>query len=412
MLFFSVIWIVNSTQSFYFEPGKFRGFTSSIYEFKATIFWCIYFILLINGIWYLFKNKSKTFKFEKFIKNASMTSIILLILGYIGANVPLLNFLNYYYFGQQKLGITRSNPFEFNTWAEKLSWRGFYASAETIGEFYGLCIILIIYSYTRKKLLNSVEILGLVASFFGIYFSNNRTAMFLAFLFSIYLIIENKHFKKTAAGLLTFFGVVIFIYLVGVDDLTYELDFITTRISTNANSYSYGEISSSFTRWINSNYGNQGFLSGLFGFFSFIGYFLNRSQRWGIFFARYNPTYLEAMVGSGPMSLGQVYGETPIVQTETFLLPHSSLLSFLVYFGFIGLISLFILLIYKYLVNKKLITTLGKLILLFILINSFKNDLVNYFAPFSIYYLFTIGILNYKNKLLFKISPMDSYENT
>jgi len=64
------------------------------------------------------------------------------------------------------------------------------------------------------------------------------------------------------------------------------------------------------------------------------------------------------------------------------------------------------------LVNKKLITTLGKLILLFILINSLKNDLVNYFAPFSIYYLFIIGILNYKNKLLFKISPMDSYENT
>ena len=412
MLLFSVIWIVNSTQSFYFEPGKFRGFTSSIYEFKATIFWCIYFVLLINGIWYLFKNKSKRFKFEKFIKNASITSIILLILGYVGANAPLLNFLNYYYFGQQKLGITRNNPFEFNSWAEKLSWRGFYASAETIGEFYGLCIILIVYSYTRKKLLNSVEILGLVASFFGIYFSNNRTAMFLAFLFSIYLIIENKHFKKTAVGLLAFFGVVILIYLVGVDDLTYELDFITTRISTNANSYSYGEISSSFTRWINSNYGNQGFLSGLFGFFSFIGYFLNRSQRWGIFFARYNPTYLEAMVGSGPMSLGQVYGETPIVQTETFLLPHSSLLSFLVYFGFIGLISLFILLIYKFLVNKKLITTLGKLILLFILINSLKNDLVNYFAPFSIYYLFTIGILNYKNKLLFKISPMDSYENT
>ena len=153
--------------------------------------------------------------------------------------------------------------------------------------------------------------------------------------------------------MLSFFGVVILIYLVGVDDSTYELDFITTRISTNANSYSYGEISSSFTRWIPSNYGNQGFLSGLFGFFSFIGYFLNRSQRWGIFFARYNPTYLEAMVGSGPMSLGQVYGETPIVQTETFLLPHSSLLSFLVYFGFIGLISMFILLIYKYLVNKK-----------------------------------------------------------
>ena len=81
--------------------------------------------------------------------------------------VPLLNFLNYYYFGQQKLGITRSNPFEFNSWLKNYPG-GFYASAETIGEFYGLCIILIIYSYTRKKLLNSVEILGLVAFFWNL----------------------------------------------------------------------------------------------------------------------------------------------------------------------------------------------------------------------------------------------------
>ncbi len=412
MLFFSVIWIVNSTQSFYFEPGKFRGFTSSIYEFKATIFWCIYFILLINGIWYLFKNKSKKFKFEEFIKNASITSVLLLIVGYIGANVPLINFLNYYYFGQQKFGINRSNPFEFNSWSEKISWRGFYTSAETIGEFYGLCIILLIYSYSRKKVLNIFEISGLVASFFGIYFSNNRTAMLLAFLFSIYLLIETKHFKKTATWFLAFFGGIILVYLVGVDDLTYELDFITTRISIIANSYSYGEISSSFTRWINSNYGNQGFLSGLFGFFSFIGYFLNRSERWGIFFARYNPTYLESIVGSGPMSLGQVYGETPIVQTETFLLPHSSLLSFLVYFGFLGIVSMLILLVYKYFLNKNQINTLGKLILLFILINMLKNDLVNYFASFSIYYLLTIGILNYKNRLLFNIHHTNEYENT
>ena len=37
---------------------------------------------------------------------------------------------------------------------------------------------------------------------------------------------------------------------------------------------------------------------------------------------------MESILGSGPLSLGQVYGETPIGDTETFLLPHSSLLSF------------------------------------------------------------------------------------
>ena len=68
MILLSAIWIINSTESYYFEPGKFRGFTSSIYEFNASIYWCIYFTLLVNGIWYLFQNKIQKFKFEKFIK--------------------------------------------------------------------------------------------------------------------------------------------------------------------------------------------------------------------------------------------------------------------------------------------------------------------------------------------------------
>ena len=412
MTLLSVIWVVNSTESFYFEPGKFRGFTSSIYEFNASIFWCIYFTLLINGIWYVFKIKSNKFKFEKFINNASLTSLALLILGYLGANLPLINFFNYYYFGQQKFGIKRTNPFEFDSWAEKLSWRGFYTSAETIGEFYGLCIILILYSYSRKKVINKIEIVGFVASLLGIYFSNNRTSMLIAFLFSIYLLIEYKSYKRNATILLSFFGIILLIYLAGVDDLTYELDFITTRISINTNSYSYEGINSSFSRWLNTNYGSKDFLSGLFGIFSFIGYFLNRSQRWGIFFARYNPTYMESILGSGPLSLGQVYGETPIGDTETFLLPHSSLLSFLVYFGFFGVIVLFLLFIYKYLNNINYITTLGKMIILFIFINFLKNDLANYFAPFTIYLVFMIGILNYNNHSLFKISPVSSDKDT
>ena len=408
----SVIWILNSTESYYFEPGKFRGFTSSIYEFNSSIYWCIYFILLINGIWYLFKTKSNKFKFDKFINNASLTSIVLLILGYLGANLPLINFFNYYYFGQQKFGISRNNPFEFNSWAEKISWRGFYTSAETIGEFYGLCIILILYSYSRKKTINKIETIGFVASFLGIYFSNNRTSMLLAFLFSAYLLIEHKSYKRNATLLLSFFGMILLTYLVGVDDLTYELDFITTRITANTNSYSFEGINSSFSRWLNTNYGSGGFLSGIFGFFSFIGYFLNRSQRWGIFFARYNPTYMESILGSGPLSLGQVYGETPIAKTETFLLPHSSLLSFLVYFGFLGVLVLFLLLIFKFLNNRKSITTLGKMIILFIFINFLKNDLVNYFAPFTLYLVFMIGILNYNNNLFFKISSPSNYKNT
>ena len=53
-----------------------------------------------------------------------------------------------------------------------------------------------------------------------------------------------------------------------------------------------------------------------------------------------------------------------------------------------------------------------KMIILFLLINFLKNDLVNYFAPFTIYLVFIIGILNTKNSSLFKITPTKSYQDT
>ena len=52
------------------------------------------------------------------------------------------------------------------------------------------------------------------------------------------------------------------------------------------------------------------------------------------------------------------------------------------------------------------------MIILFIFINFLKNDLVNYFAPFTLYLVFMIGILNYNNNLFFKISSPSNYKNT
>ena len=52
------------------------------------------------------------------------------------------------------------------------------------------------------------------------------------------------------------------------------------------------------------------------------------------------------------------------------------------------------------------------MIILFVIINFLKNDLVNYFAPFAMYLVFMIGILNYNNNLFFKISSTSGYEST
>ena len=38
------------------------------------------------------------------------------------------------------MNTTESNLFRFDEWSEKLAWRGYFSSAETAGEFYGLAL--------------------------------------------------------------------------------------------------------------------------------------------------------------------------------------------------------------------------------------------------------------------------------
>ena len=88
----------------------------------------------------------------------------------------------------------------------------------------------------------------------------------------------------------------------------------------------------------------------IFGFFAFL---INRSELWGIFFARYNPETLEALFGSGPFILANHYSEINILDKKLytgtplgFLLPHSSALSIMLFFGLIGLIILHLCFLY------------------------------------------------------------------
>ena len=138
---------------------------------------------------------------------------------------------------------------------------------------------------------------------------------------------------------------------------------------------------------MNSNYIEKTFFSIIFGVFSTISFLLNRSELWAIFSARYNPTFLEALFGSGPLTFGQVYGEINIKETESFLLPHSSLISYIVFFGVIGLMILATLLIFNSISNKRRIGSIGIFIILYILINLLKNDSLNYLSIFTNYLL-------------------------
>jgi hypothetical protein len=126
----------------------------------------------------------------------------------------------------------------------------------------------------------------------------------------------------------------------------------------------------------------DGAMLSILSFFGYISYLLNRSELWGIFIARYNPDTLEFMFGSGPLTLGQHYGQIRINEPGSLLLPHSSLLSLLIYIGLVGVVIIFGFLLYNLYKNKDSFNIFGSLMVFYLITNLIKSDSINYLPSF------------------------------
>ena len=191
-----------------------------------------------------------------------------------------------------------------------------------------------------------------------------------------------------------FIGLIIFLF----SRTSYE--FVSYSIISQSSVFQYDSVFSSYLRLLNSGLDTDSVFSGVFGFFSTIAYFLNRSEMWGLFFARYNPTFMELLFGSGPMNFGQLYGEVIINNPESFLLPHSSLLSLILFIGILPVILLTIWIGSVLILNKKNYEFV--LISFYIIINTFKNDSINYLVVFIFYSLIYLLFKNKSKKSIFR----------
>ena len=386
-------WLINSNGSFFFNPGKFRGFTNSVYEFNSNLFWIVFFLLLILGIYRELKNNVKYFELSQFTKYFSYTSSIILLSGFLGSNFPSVNFFSTYYLGLQRNVVELINPFVFDEFGVKVSWRGISPSSETIGEFFGLCLLLNLFDILQNSKLEKYNYIGIIFSGFGLYFSDNRTSIVIVFCVILLLFIK---FAKPKLFIQVFFQrkIILFIPLFGLLYFFFKSEtyhFYSQSLISISRMIQYDSIYSSYLILLNNSFQQANLLYYLFSFFSAIGYLLNRSEMWGIFFARYNPTINELLVGSGPLTLGQLYGEIKIDDLTTFLLPHSSFLSYVVYFGILP-IAYFLYKLFRLMrVNKENFMFLS--ISIYLLLNVVKNDSLNYFSSFLLYY-FLLFIFN------------------
>ena len=394
-----LFWISNSNKYNYtLDLDKIVGFSSSAMDLHSTTYWTIVFFLTFNGLHTLIKKNLQNINLEIIKNNFLITSFLVVVFGLLGANATLFNFLNFYYFGQNKTGMNTSNVVDGN------AWRGFFPSAETIGEFYGLSILLFVFFFLKNKnSITKLEILFVGVALFGLIKSNNASAFILLTILSlIYYVSKNNHYQKQiilSSGVIS----VLFIIYLTFQGSIYSLEFTNSKIVQDALYYKNDYQQSSFLTHIQGE--NSEISKIIIGLISTVSFYVNRSILWGLFFARYNPSVYEFLFGTGPLNLSKHYSEigvsnydavrndTKNFALETFLLPHSSLLNMLLYFGLIGVLIISIY-IFRIIIKRKNIDKFIFYPLMYLVINFIKGDSILYLPSFVLI-LFFLMVANF-----------------
>ena len=394
----------------YFDIDKLRGFSSSSSSSFAVIFWSISIVLLLNGIYFLVANSNK-FDYKILIRNLILSGFLVVFFGLLSSSSLLINRLTYLFFGQNKVSSESTFSVSGN------SWRGFSPSAEMIGEFYGLILLISLLLFLNKKIsFKKYEYIFFVFIIYG-FIRANSVASIISLIALTLLILVKRNIRNLD------FRIIIYLFFIGStlimgyfilrqntyfymsqslinEGLSYSnvnQSFIDKKdyLSVLYNDSGSSRISTSLkfltkTLTDQSNFRNVPNFVALLSVFSL---FINRAEKWGIFFAKYDPEILEFLFGYGGLNLVNYNFDNSIV-TPGLVLPHSSMLGILVFYGIIGLtvfLCSIIFLLYKNKTNYVFYYSV-----IYLLINFIKSDSVMYFSSFLMF--FTLIFLPYSKK--------------
>ena len=427
---FSVIHLVSfNTSNTYFDVDKLKGFINSSQNKFSLIFWTLIIYFFINGLLYIFKESTKFVNLQKLKLNFLISASLIVLIGITSSLYNYFNYLSYYYLGLNKLGIKSFNSIEGNT------WRGISPSAEAAGEYFAIVLLFwLIISKLQFIKIAKFEIILIFITLYGLYRSNNFAATVGLILFTILLFLNssnlNTKLKKSiyVVGLVSIVG-----FLNYGNDYSYDFasktllhqgisaSLVSESLPGNeyglnaAESSNFGQIllleesdinlSSSLKYSLKefTENGNIRFIPDKIATWSFISVPINRSEKWGIFLAKYNPSIVHALFGYGPQQLSDYYLGHPTKYNEGLVLPHSSLLDILIFYGFFGVMLLSLFIISKSIQHRK--NTLFAYLCFFILINYIKSDSILYLSSFVL----SIFIFNlYRYKLI--RSEMNEYD--
>jgi hypothetical protein len=382
---------------FYLKPDKIRGLTSTSYNFSTNIYWGIILFTLVVGIISYLQSSAVKIDKVKFQSVALFSGSFLVLIGYLSSAFPSINFLTYYYAGLTKYPTLNQNLFQYNEWGEKVAWRGMYPSAESSGELFGLAILILALSFFSSGKIRKVDFINLIICSIGLYASNNQTAFILLIFCILYKIINTYKIPKGLLVLFITVFLIMIIFIIGFDNLSLELSFISNNMIGTGYAYGLEDGRSSSIEYLENDLSNT-FLKFFITLIGIISFFINRSELWGLFFARYNPNFFEFLFGGGSFNLAKHYSEIKLLETRSFLLPHSSLLNILLYFGFLFL-CVFVFIFSKKIIQTKRTSDDSFLILIYIFINLIKSDSILYISTILIYFLLFLNNTFKKEKI-------------
>ena len=411
-LAFAVIWQFTRRESdTFFDTDKLNGYINSSNNHSSLIFWTIVILLVFNGLHYLYKISE--IDLRKLKDNFLFSGSLIVIFGLLGSSSRFWNYFNYILFGQNKKGINKLESIAGNT------WRGFSQSAESIGEFYGFILLFILFYLFNNNSINlekrDLGMLSLIL--FGLYRTNNFAAISSSILIVLFFLFR-KYFKNIkhkriiyATSGVIFIGLLLFqINKLGYEYLSthllYEASLHSNFFANELDNYnktlviedyfnqqsidylfnSYGDESYSTSLKTLSNIYfvkfNIPLIPNLVALLSLISLFINRSEMWGIFFAKYSPNSIEAFFGNGPLQFNNyLYSQTvrldlPPELLGSLYLPHSSVFDLLVFFGIFGLLIFSLFFIKTLFEDSK--NNYLKYLLVFLLLNLLKSDSLLY----------------------------------
>jgi hypothetical protein len=124
---------------------------------------------------------------------------------------------------------------------------------------------------------------------------------------------------------------------------------------------------------------------------------------WGLFIVRYNPSFSEALFGTGPLSFGKYFGEIQVDGINSLLLPHSSLLSYVIFIGLVGIAIIGAVFSFSIFKNKQNLSSYGYLLILYILLNVTKSDSFLYLQAIIFYSSILFMFIKIENVRLLNI---------